>query len=114
MSLDAHIFRSEFVEVLALELEYHNPNTLEGSLAMHCYNADARYGVGGGAGRGGGTGKNKKHGGMAQGWLGVCGHHCDDVADCLGMLQHCTAPPVLPHQHCSSTAPARRDHMADS
>jgi hypothetical protein len=37
MSLDAHVFRTHETLRLALHLDYHNPNTLEGSLAMHCF-----------------------------------------------------------------------------
>ncbi len=40
MSLDAHIFRTGHLSRFIMELKYHNPNTLEGSLAVRCFNDD--------------------------------------------------------------------------
>lgn len=42
MSLDAHIFRTAEHSVLALELDYFNPNTLEGNMAVFCYAGTAQ------------------------------------------------------------------------
>lgn len=41
MSLDAHVFRTFDIMPLAHHLKYHNPNTLEGSMAMHCFSESA-------------------------------------------------------------------------
>jgi hypothetical protein len=37
MSLDAHVFRTAEHSELALGLDYFNPNTLEGNMAVFCY-----------------------------------------------------------------------------